>query len=169
MHFQPCGIRCAGLNQPMPSECPCRHCNGIIEFESDQAGQTVACPHCGMNTQLFVVPMPTPESTPTPARARTAPKSRLTVREAVLANTQYSNGRSVVNWSCGLVTVASALCLIGLIANGSGLPSDSGVIAFFTIIGCLLSAWIVWGIAHAIYDIADCALRRFNLDDDDES
>jgi len=61
--------------------------------------------------------------------------------------------------------VASALCLIGLIANGSNLPGDSGFFAFVTILGCLLSAWIMWGIAHAIYDMADCALRRF---DDDE-
>jgi hypothetical protein len=34
--------------------CRCRHCDGGIEFEANQAGETVACPHCGLETLLFV-------------------------------------------------------------------------------------------------------------------
>jgi hypothetical protein len=33
--------------------CPCNNCSGHIEFPSDGVGQTVTCPHCGMETLLF--------------------------------------------------------------------------------------------------------------------
>jgi hypothetical protein len=33
--------------------CPCNNCSGHIEFPSDGLGQTVTCPHCGMETLLF--------------------------------------------------------------------------------------------------------------------
>jgi hypothetical protein len=35
-------------------KCPCQNCNENIEFESEHAGQTASCPHCGMDTILFV-------------------------------------------------------------------------------------------------------------------
>lgn len=41
------------------AKCNCSSCNGHIEFETSNAGQTVNCPHCGQDTVLYVV-----ESTP---------------------------------------------------------------------------------------------------------
>ena len=38
----------------IPVTCPCQACNAHIEFERINEGQTVACPHCGMETLLFV-------------------------------------------------------------------------------------------------------------------
>ncbi|HZL13258.1 MAG TPA: DUF6232 family protein [Verrucomicrobiae bacterium] len=38
----------------MNSTCTCNLCSNQIEFESNAAGQTVACPHCGMDTMLFI-------------------------------------------------------------------------------------------------------------------
>jgi hypothetical protein len=33
--------------------CPCNNCSGHIEFPADGVGQTVPCPHCGLDTVLF--------------------------------------------------------------------------------------------------------------------
>jgi len=36
------------------AKCPCTTCSGKLEFESHQAGQAITCPHCGIETVLFV-------------------------------------------------------------------------------------------------------------------
>ena len=40
--------------------CPCRYCNGLIEFDASlfQTGTTTNCPHCGMETALFIPKIP---------------------------------------------------------------------------------------------------------------
>jgi hypothetical protein len=40
--------------------CNCNTCSGGIEFEDSQTGSTVQCPHCGIETILFI-----PKSPPT--------------------------------------------------------------------------------------------------------
>lgn len=37
-------------------KCPCQFCNNPIEFEAANTGQLVSCPHCKMETRLFVPP-----------------------------------------------------------------------------------------------------------------
>ncbi len=39
------------------STCKCNTCSGKIEFEPSQAGQTIQCPHCGLETVLFIPAM----------------------------------------------------------------------------------------------------------------
>ena len=34
--------------------CACDACSGTLEFEVSNAGSTIACPHCGMETLLFI-------------------------------------------------------------------------------------------------------------------
>jgi hypothetical protein len=34
-------------------KCPCQHCDVYIEFPAHGLGQSIACPHCGMETVLF--------------------------------------------------------------------------------------------------------------------
>lgn len=36
------------------AKCPCNHCNGKIEFDIEHAGKAISCPHCGMETLLFI-------------------------------------------------------------------------------------------------------------------
>lgn len=39
--------------------CQCQHCKNNIEFDANQiesAEQTVACPHCGLETKIFIAP-----------------------------------------------------------------------------------------------------------------
>jgi predicted RNA-binding Zn-ribbon protein involved in translation (DUF1610 family) len=38
----------------MITKCPCVECGANIEFEAEGAGETIACPHCGKNTVLFI-------------------------------------------------------------------------------------------------------------------
>ena len=40
--------------EPRLIVCRCRHCDGGIEFDSCQSGESVPCPHCEMETLLFV-------------------------------------------------------------------------------------------------------------------
>ncbi len=40
--------------------CHCNHCSGHIEFASEGAGQSIVCPHCGIETVLYVPQVPTP-------------------------------------------------------------------------------------------------------------
>lgn len=38
----------------MTAKCPCQNCSNHIEFDQSQAGTTVVCPQCGLDTMLFV-------------------------------------------------------------------------------------------------------------------
>ena len=38
----------------MNAECTCNTCSGKIEFNLLQTGHTVQCPHCGIETILFI-------------------------------------------------------------------------------------------------------------------
>jgi predicted nucleic acid-binding Zn-ribbon protein len=58
-------------------KCVCNNCPGHIEFEESNAGQTVTCPHCGLETVLYVPQKQSADnSRPTAPIARTtAPQS----------------------------------------------------------------------------------------------
>jgi membrane protein implicated in regulation of membrane protease activity len=36
------------------AKCSCQFCNGHISFPAEMAGQMYACPHCGLETKLFI-------------------------------------------------------------------------------------------------------------------
>jgi hypothetical protein len=42
------------------AQCKCVHCPGQIQFIRGQEGQTVTCPHCQMETDLYLKPIPIP-------------------------------------------------------------------------------------------------------------
>jgi Zn finger protein HypA/HybF involved in hydrogenase expression len=45
-------------------KCKCQHCDGFLLFDESRAGETVTCPHCQMETILFV-----PRATVPPVQA----------------------------------------------------------------------------------------------------
>jgi uncharacterized paraquat-inducible protein A len=45
-------------------KCLCNNCPGHIEFDEKDAGQTVVCPHCGLETLLFI-PQKAPQTNAT--------------------------------------------------------------------------------------------------------
>ena len=52
------------------AKCNCQHCNGHIAFPPEMAGQSIACPHCQLETPLFMPPAPVPPKQPKPRGAR---------------------------------------------------------------------------------------------------
>lgn len=52
----------------MFTKCSCASCSGHIEFEATQTGQTVTCPHCGLETVLYAAQQ-SPPSAPEPKPA----------------------------------------------------------------------------------------------------
>lgn len=41
------------------AKCNCQHCSGHISFPVEMAGQTLSCPHCQLETSLFIPPVAT--------------------------------------------------------------------------------------------------------------
>jgi hypothetical protein len=41
------------MNNADKAECRCRHCSAILTFEEERLGETVVCPNCQMETQLY--------------------------------------------------------------------------------------------------------------------
>jgi hypothetical protein len=65
----------------MLATCPCNTCSQPIEFDHEQKGQTLNCPHCGVDTVLFlpaVKPPPVAKSIE-PATKPIKPKPRHSV------------------------------------------------------------------------------------------
>ena len=53
-------------NESKFAVCRCQHCEGGIEFDTSRAGETVACPSCGVETILFAPPISEQEENPSP-------------------------------------------------------------------------------------------------------
>lgn len=61
-----CSLPCAScksltraipMNATLPA-CPCNVCSQKIEFDPSRAGETIPCPHCGMETRIFITNRP---------------------------------------------------------------------------------------------------------------
>jgi hypothetical protein len=123
-----------------------------LEFEEKDAGQKVVCPHCGAETYLLL-PMKRSSS----AQAIPTPLQKLRNESA------YSSGRSAF-WVLYAATMLTAVigffsCVFGLFNTSDNAYLLIGLVA------CVLSAitaWTVWEISQAIFDMADCALSRQN-------
>lgn len=78
------------------ASCPCNICSGIIEFEPRRAGDTVECPHCAMETQLFISQAQPPQIVQTtlvvPPTARTGETAFLNDRGLVITKTRFIVG-----------------------------------------------------------------------------
>lgn len=51
-------------------KCRCRNCDGHIEFDQSAAGQGATCPHCGMDTVLYIPSPPKMQPAPSPKKRR---------------------------------------------------------------------------------------------------
>src|SRR6185312_723523 len=77
----------------------CQHCGGGIEFDADQAGVDISCPHCGVTTRLAVM-----APAPKPAEGAIIPLAKKNVKGAA-----------------GLRVAATFFVMIGLILTIAGL------------------------------------------------
>jgi hypothetical protein len=53
------------------AKCSCQYCNGHIAFPKEMAGQSINCPHCQLETLLFIPPAAAPLKQPPPTRKNT--------------------------------------------------------------------------------------------------
>ena len=54
----------------MLTKCSCQICSGHLEFEASDSGRTIACPHCGMDTTLYIQNVPKPNSLARPLNSK---------------------------------------------------------------------------------------------------
>lgn len=103
--------------------CHCRHCNQSIPFERSQVGSEIPCPHCQMETLLFIpTAMPAPVIPP-----------HLLPREVAIEE-------SLENVAHTLLTAGIVLAVICAIAGGLFF-ADLNPVAGFT--------WFVVGLGAA--------------------
>jgi len=73
--------RMSGETQnPKWTVCSCTNCGEHLEFDPENAGETITCPHCGKQTVLF---LPEPPKAPQPARQM--------VKGKIVGTTVYRN------------------------------------------------------------------------------
>jgi hypothetical protein len=84
----------------MLTKCICTNCAGHLEFEEENAGEKIKCPHCGFETTLFL-PGEEPEEADSPVASNRlwrfkGPLIATIAVLAVLAAAVYSLGRWVL-------------------------------------------------------------------------
>ena len=67
------------------SKCNCQYCNGDIAFPAEMAGQSINCPHCQLETLLFIPPAAVPPKQPPPVRRNPNSLGLLVVELLVIA------------------------------------------------------------------------------------
>ena len=121
------------------AKCSCNHCGQPLEFDNSMVGVEVACPSCGMDTELFhpggVVPeplappeikVPTPPA-PTLQQGNPAAASATTNQHqsdgGVSTIIPYKNGPALIAYYLGVFCIACPpiLCLPAIILGVIGL------------------------------------------------
>ena len=96
----------------MIAKCSCQYCNGAIEFDANELveeNSIVPCPHCGLETKLFI---PQTSTTPKPTASVNTPATQPQVDRAVESST--------VVWSyvlCFLIPIAGFFFGVYLMAK----------------------------------------------------
>lgn len=119
------------------AKCNCNTCSGHIAFDVVNAGQQVACPHCGIVTTLYAAP-------PAPQSRQPAPQSRQPAKPAA----KPADPRATYCTKCGTVARAKKvthgsaalelfLYVIALLASAVILP-----LALLLFVGAIIySCW----------------------------
>ncbi len=109
------------------SKCRCVNCSEYIEFESSQAGAIIPCPHCNLETQLFI---PATRS----SLGKTSHKKESITKESVLggpgadasvrnylmfirSHSAYMVLRFVINICCVVSIIGAVVYLLSLCIN----------------------------------------------------
>src|SRR5579859_2412003 len=92
------------------TRCICSVCSGHLEFDSDLAGETIQCPHCGMPTILFIPRIPLPAGRPAPAKLLACPDCGTTISQE---QRSCSGCGRVIERSATLGTVGQLSAVVG--------------------------------------------------------
>jgi hypothetical protein len=138
------------------AKCPCNHCSGHIEFDSEHTGETVQCPHCGIDTLLFL-----PQLARVPFKPPAPPPLITTIaaeRAYDVDQVFFSNGQILVS-KTRFMAFGETFAMAGItsVRMNRNPPSVAGPVCL-GIIGlcsCAASLWvgiplvvgaIVWGV-----------------------
>jgi hypothetical protein len=122
--------RTFGINlSAMPAfvTCRCHYCDGHIEFDASSAGEAIPCPHCGLETTLYVpqTPLPGPPVTgspPSPSTVSQAPvESKRRVSRFGIAALAFGIMSCLCCWVPWLGLSAILLAFIGLLFASAGI------------------------------------------------
>jgi hypothetical protein len=157
----------------MNVKCTCNNCSTHLEFDSASAGQTVACPSCGIDTKLYVPTLPPIPKIDKPAHMPSAAVSNPLAWTAaqtlrlVRQQTCYKTLRGLIDWVQAILIAAAALALIAAVAQFflSTEEKDLGlrILALVgTAFGCVLAVVLAIAGKQAallMVDIADCQIQ----------
>lgn len=106
----------------MEAKCSCQFCSGHVAFDSTAAGQIVACPHCGLETMLFI------PNTPKVPTVKAAPQSvSVEIKNGMnplgIASLVLGIGACVFCWIPFLGLLAIPLAAIGLLLAVIGITA----------------------------------------------
>lgn len=88
------------------AKCKCTNCSQPISFPAEGAGTTIPCPHCGLDTILFIPPPPPKPQTPKNFIPEKKPEQK------TAAPIQLSN-HSRFNTVLQLLQLAVLICIAG--------------------------------------------------------
>ncbi len=134
-------------------KCSCQHCNGHIEFETQgfQPGTRFECPHCKMETPLFI---------PNAMSARQRVRAYL---ELIRSNSAYPAIRFIIN-VCVLFSIISVLFLtptVWIMAKGFALAAWQAPVVTIMLEGlAIAAAFAIQQSIFSVIDIADTLLHE---------
>jgi hypothetical protein len=144
----------------MSAKCPCQNCNTHLEFDTKDAGQTIACPNCGMDTLLFMPQKPAKPILYETVQAASPPR-KLSTKEALREQSAYKTGRTVVGVIFIFSVIGSILSAFGFAAEMATEQTQTiGLVGAASSIASLLLIWAAKELAAAVFDMADCALKK---------
>jgi DNA-directed RNA polymerase subunit RPC12/RpoP len=140
--------------------CPCNNCSGNLEFDPEHVGETVACPHCAVDTVLFIPQVPAdslpsePEVAPKYLKPKKAKKVELAHEQR---STPYRGGleESLENTGGGFAAFGFFLLLVALLLFLAGEGTWASV--------CFLSAVVVFVQGAMIYTLCKAGAEIIRL------
>jgi hypothetical protein len=131
----------------MNVKCSCQHCNGHIEFETEgfQPGTRFECPHCKMETVLFI---------PNTVTAKQRVKAHLSL---IRSNSAYPAIRFMIN-ICLLLSIISILLLtpaVWTLIKGLELAAWKVPIVTMMLEGLAIAA--VFAFQQSVFSVIDIA------------
>jgi len=123
------------------AKCRCQLCSASIEFPVSDSGRTATCPHCGMETELFV---PITATLPLPAVPQRLPWYRsILVKWAV-----WVSLAALVGWLISRVIIV--IQEFG-VAKMAGVGVGVGGVVLGVVIAILILIWAVLWIVFPVF------------------
>ena len=137
------------------AKCKCQHCEQNIEFETSHAGESVACPNCGMDTLLFSASLMQPVRPKSASKSQAAAQTQIAKPEADRAiRSVADNFKYAAIFCCILAGIAFGVTVMASMANNFN--GSDNLMTGGSITGALLS------IAGWLYIISQLVHIRAN-------